>query len=444
MGVSASQGVLAGEHGVQVNIFHGAGGDLGPSAVGRRIWGDVPARNLGFTGREELLSAIRVALVSSERATVQALRGIGGVGKTQLAAEYVHRYAPEYDLVWWVAAEHPELIAGQFAELGAALGCGLQGADAASVRRAVLGELHGRERWLLVFDNAESPEQVTRWLPTGRGHVLITSRAGGWDEVAAPVEVDVLERGESVAVLRRRVPGLGETEAGLVARELGDLLLAVAQAAAYMVQSGMSAAEYVRLVRTRAAEILEHGRPSSYPLTLTAVTLLALDRLEADSPAAAQVMRVCALLAPEPVPARWFTTAAPRLPGPLGVAAAEPLAWGQVLTRVSAQALARVDRQGLLMHRLTQAIIRSILAPNEAAVRDEADKLLTAAGLAADSPAEKWLVVKHRAPDQDYGFVQQLFPDDPWMGRLYLMPPGIGDARNRRRLMALRPHGDQA
>ena len=115
---------------------------------------------------------------------VQALRGMGGVGKTQLAVEYAHRHAPEYDLVWWVAPSSRN-DRRQFAALGAELGCVGPGADHAAVRRAVLGELRRRERWLLIFDNAEHSEDITGWLPGGAGHVLITSRAAGWEEVAA-------------------------------------------------------------------------------------------------------------------------------------------------------------------------------------------------------------------------------------------------------------------
>ena len=139
---------------------------------------------------------------------MQALYGMGGVGKTQLAAEYAHRFADSYDLTWWIDAEHEGLIGDQVVSLGLMLGCVPAGAGTEAVRAAVLAELRQRDRWLLIFDNAQTPADVTPWLPGGGGHVLITSRERGWDEVATPVEVDVLTRAESIEMLRRRVPGL--------------------------------------------------------------------------------------------------------------------------------------------------------------------------------------------------------------------------------------------
>ena len=177
------------------------------------MW-NVPARNPGFTGRDGLLVAVRERLLAGEKAVVQALRGMGGVGKTQLAAEYAHRFAGSYVLAWWVNSEQGGLIGDQFAALGTALGCIEAGAGTKAVRSAVLAELRERGRWLLVFDNAEDPADVTPWLPGGGGHVLITTRERGWDEIAAPVEVDVLARVESVAILQGRVARIGAADAG--------------------------------------------------------------------------------------------------------------------------------------------------------------------------------------------------------------------------------------
>ena len=152
-------------------------GGAGPRLPGSvpRVW-NLPARNPGFTGRDGLLVAVRERLLAGDRAVVQAFQGMGGVGKTQLAIEYAYRFAGAYDLAWWVNAEQAGLIGDQFAALGAALGCVQAGAGAEVVRAAVLGELRERGRWLLVFDNAENPADITGWLPGGGGHVLITSR----------------------------------------------------------------------------------------------------------------------------------------------------------------------------------------------------------------------------------------------------------------------------
>ena len=188
-------------------------------------------------------------------------------------------------------------------------------------------------------------------LPGGPGHVLVTSPAQGWDEVAVPVEVDVLARAESAAGLVDRMPGLGEAEAGRVAAALGDLPLALAQAAGYMAGTGTPAAEYLELLAVRAAQVLDQGRSAAYPRSLTAVTQLAFDRLRGEDPAAAGLAAICAFLAPEPVPADWFPRAAAELPAPLAGQAADPVAWRQVLARVRQQALARLDRHGLQMHR---------------------------------------------------------------------------------------------
>ena len=277
------------------------------------MW-NVPARNPGFTGRDGLLAAVRERLAAGDRAVVQALAGMGGVGKTQLAIEYAHRFADGYDLAWWVNAEQAGLIGDQFAALGAALGCVQAGAGMEVVRAAVLGELGQRSRWLLVFDNAEAPADIRPWLPGGSGHVLITSREHRWAEIAAPVEVDVLARAESVAIFQDRVAGLGAADADRLAAELGDLPLAIAQAAGFMAETGMTAAEYLGLLATRAGQLLAQGETGSYPQSLAAVTGLIADRLAAEDPAAAELASLCAFLAPEPIPEDLFTGAAGSCP----------------------------------------------------------------------------------------------------------------------------------
>jgi hypothetical protein len=229
------------------------------------------------------------------------------------------------------------------------------------------------------------------WLPGAGGHVLITSRERGWDEVAAPVEVDVLARAESVEMLRHRVAGISEADADQLAAALGDLPLAIAQAAGFVVGTAMSAGQYVRLLQTRAGQLLDRAVPGPYPQSLAAATAVTAAQLASHDPAAAALASLCAFLAPEPIPEEVFTGAAGLLPGRLAERAADPLAWRQTLAHLAEQSLVRVDHRGLQMHRLTQAILRDQLAPDRAAAtRRSAEAILAASNPGHPSNPETW------------------------------------------------------
>jgi len=347
--------------------------------VRRKIWGSVPARNPGFTGRASRLTAIRDALASGDYAVVQALHGMGGVGKTQLAVEYAHRHEGDYTIIWWLNSETKALLGEEFAALAAELSCAAPGTSLDVMRRAVLAALHERDDWLLIFDNAEAPQDIADWLPGGRGHVLITSRASNWHDLAVPVEVDVFTRSESIGALRRRVPYLSDHDAAHVAEAVGDLPLAIAQAASYMALTGIPPDEYLPLLNERPTEILRHGTPWSYPRSLAAATILSLDRLRTADLAAAEAAAICAFLAPEPVPAAWFPRAAEHLPAPLGERAADTIAWRHLIARLRSSSLVRLNGGSLQMHRLTLAIIHETLSAEQTRIaRGAAIRVITA------------------------------------------------------------------
>src|ERR671920_2090723 len=156
------------------------------------------------------------------------------------------RHHDEFDVAWWVPAEDPTLIPERLAELALALDLIAATSPVGVGVARLLGELARRERWLVVFDNAEDPRPLSRFLPDGPGQVLITSRNPAWRGIATTVGVREFTRVESVALLRRLAPDLTEAEADRVADAVGDLPLAVEQAGALLADTRLTAHKYPR------------------------------------------------------------------------------------------------------------------------------------------------------------------------------------------------------
>ncbi len=332
----------------------------------------VPSRNPHFTGRIDLLDQLRQALMlGSERTALlpHALHGLGGVGKTQLAIEYAYRHSADYELVWWLTADDPAEVCASLASLASLLRVP-ESADVAQTVTTVLDALGtGRpyRRWLLVFDNADQPEKIRQYLPNPLGHVLITSRNQVWAEIARTVEVDVFSREESVALLQQRGRDISTEDAHRLAEELGDLPLALEQAAAWQAETGMPVGEYIRLLGERT-DLLGEKPPAGYPTPVAATWSLGFERLRQNSVAAAQLMELCAFFGPTPISMDLLWTGRyADIPSPLRETLQDSIQLRRAVREISHYALARIDATNnrIQVHRLVQAVLRASLSPEQ-------------------------------------------------------------------------------
>ncbi|PSM38390.1 ATP-binding protein [Streptomyces dioscori] len=265
----------------------------------------VPDRNPRFTGREELMSdAYRLLREAQPGAGVVTFHGMPGVGKTQLAAEFVYRFRLEYDVVWWVRAEKRAGCRRALAELAPKLGL-TTGAEYGERLRAVRASLRRGEpyaKWLLILDGADEPQEISDLVPTGTGHVLITSRNPQWREHGSQLlEVPVYDRTESVAFIRRRAPRLTRTEAAQLAEGLEDLPLALDQTAGWLGDSDLSVAHYIDLLEG-SIERSEVRVSPDFPMSFQQSWSILLGKLRETAPDSVDLLRLCTFFAPGPIP----------------------------------------------------------------------------------------------------------------------------------------------
>jgi tetratricopeptide (TPR) repeat protein len=361
------------------------------------LWNVPHPKNPFFTGREKVLEDLRKALKARGAA---ALGGLGGVGKTQTAVEYAYRHRPEYESVFWAKAESRDALIADFASIAAVLNLPESTAkeqDAAV--GAVQRWLASHAGWLLVLDNADDLAMTREFIPHDvPGHLLLTTRARATAAVAERVEIEVMEPEEGAVFLLRRAGVIARDQpagaandadwrwAQQISRELGGLPLALDQAGAFVDQTPSSLAEYFQLYRSQGTKLrAERGELGDHP-SVTITFSLAFQKVAASSPAAADLIRVCAYLAPDAIPEEIFTEGTAELGENLSGVAANSFEFAQALKEAGRFSL--IDRNPqkkmLDIHRLVQAVVSD--GQDEAEQRRWAERAVRAAARAFPSP----------------------------------------------------------
>ncbi|WP_437095324.1 FxSxx-COOH system tetratricopeptide repeat protein [Streptomyces sp. enrichment culture] len=356
---------------------------------------NVPLRNTSFVGRQALLRAVEEQLGAQDTAAVlpHALHGLGGVGKSQLALEYIYTHQHAHKVICWIPAERESLILAALSSLAARLGVTPPGQDsggASTANTAVPAVLEALrtgkpyDNWLLIFDNAEDVEAVRQYFPTnGPGKVIVTSRNRAWERVATPLPVNVFEREESIELLQKRSPDLTTEDADRLAEALGDLPLAVEQAGAWRAVTGMLVDDYLQLLAQRSPEILELDPSPDYPVSVAAAWDISLERIRENNPGARQLLDICASMAPEPIPRSMLRgSRGINITPEVDPLLRESIKLNRAVRDLSQFSLVKVDPRAdtLQMHRLLQTVLLAKLPPEERErMRDAAHQLLSAA-----------------------------------------------------------------
>ncbi len=353
-----------------------------------RIWNVPHNRNPLFIGRTDELNQLRQTFgvggfaAQKERgqslggplgaavgrgdvvALTQTIAGLGGIGKTSLATEYCYKHQNEYDVVWWLRSQESATLASDYAALAVKLDASYATEpNLPKLIAFVLDWLRLNERWLLIFDNANAPQEIRAYLPpVGSGHILITSRESVWDEIGKTVALPTLPRDEAIRFLLEHTQEQDRNAANALAHELGDFPLALEHARAYVKQSNSSLAHYLELYRTRRTQLWRETKtPLNYHSTIATTWDISIQQAAAQSPSAADLLNLCAFFAPDEIPLDVIVRADLSGFRKPERSLTDPLILDNAIAALRHYSLIERKENNLSVHRLVQAVTREKL-----------------------------------------------------------------------------------
>ena len=306
----------------------------------------------------------------------QAISGLGGIGKTQIAIEYAYRYRDQYQAILWVNASSREAFTSDFVKLATLLNLPEQyEQDQEFVVRAVKRWLSAHTFWLLILDNVDNLEMLADYLPLySSGDVLLTTRLQALGTLAHSIEVEKMGLVEGVKFLLRRTKLLSaDAELDQSTREnqetaveivtaLDGLPLALDQVGAYIEETHCSLTHYLNLYGSSRKELLRRrGRfPADHPDSVAITWSISFQKVEHESMAAADLLYLLAFLDPEAIPEEIIIKGAPELGPALEPLENDLLQVDTIIELLLRYSLIRRDSEVKLLkiHRLVQAVLK--------------------------------------------------------------------------------------
>jgi hypothetical protein len=355
-----------------------------PRAVLPKIWNIPYPRNPFFLGRDDELTQLHSHLQAGQATALlqpQAISGLGGIGKTQLALEYAYRYSQDYSAVLWVGAESTDALISSYMTLATLLRLPEHEAKEREVMvQAVKTWLQTHRGWLLILDNADDLILARDFLPpSAGGHALLTTRAQALGGVAQGIMLEQMSSLEGALFLLRRSTILKPNESlddldvqtiktvTNIADELGGLPLALDQAGAYIEETGCNLVQYQQRYRDHQIMYLQRrGKlASNHPESVMTTFSLSFEKLEQQNVEAAEILRCCAFLSPDAIPEEFFTRSTAYLGTTLQHMHHDIASFDEALGVLRSYSLIQRDSRVeiISIHRLVQlVIIDSLLA----------------------------------------------------------------------------------
>lgn len=357
-------GVQMGRAKPSVSPTFPAGPSEGAATVSKQFPAAVPScwnvphlRNVNFAGREDELKTLRESLLSSGSASIT---GLGGIGKTELALEYVYRSAGGYRGVWWLRAERQSTLLADYAALATVLEL-TESKDKKQQEliKEVKSWLNKHAGWLLIFDNANAPAQIQELLPTSQNHhIIVTSRMPHWETISMPLKLSVMTEVEARAFLVARTGLSNGEDASLLAAALGSLPLALEQAAAYIKECGMTYSKYLSLLDVEAPSLLRRGKPINYQHTIASTWNVSFGYVRRKNPGAMILLRAVAFLVPDAIPLNLLQKVSQFLVSEETKYPQNEVEFYDAVRLLGKLSLIAVFNDQLSIHRLTQLVVR--------------------------------------------------------------------------------------
>jgi len=349
------------------------------------LWNVPHRRNPYFTGRDELFDQLDQHLAPTEHpASIEtrrvaltqphAIKGLGGIGKTQIAVEYAYRSRNlgRYTHTFWVNAESEEAIIASFVTIADLLPSltAHNETDQRKLAEAVKRWLEQcKQCWLLILDNADDVALVRYYIPhQGNGSILLTTRANAVGSLATSVEVETMGFLEGTQLLLRRAQRFEHAsdeeinQAGNIVVALDHFPLALDQAGAYIEETQCSLVDYLDLYRTHRQALLAQRRmpATDYPHSVATTWLLSFQKVQQANPAAAELLHLCSFLAPDRIPEELLRDGAAYWPASLQQGTADPFMFQQLIAELLKFSLVKrlVEDHVLSIHRLVQTVQR--------------------------------------------------------------------------------------